>query len=60
MLNKFFDPSTPSMRKGCDGEKWKKKRKQAEAELCQAQVKLQVEMDVGVDVVVEGTLKLWL
>ena len=20
-LNKFFDPSTPSMRKGCDGEK---------------------------------------
>ena len=22
----FFDPSTPSMRKGYDGEKWKKKR----------------------------------
>ena len=21
MPNKFFDPSTPSMRKGCDGEK---------------------------------------
>ena len=20
LLNKFFDPSTPSMRKGCDGE----------------------------------------
>ena len=32
--------------------------KQAEAELCQ--VKLEVEMDVGVEVVVEGTLKLWL
>ena len=27
-INKFFDPSTPSIRKGCDGEKkkWKKKR----------------------------------
>merc|ERR1711942_354707 len=23
-LNKFFDPSTPSMRKGCDGGKTKK------------------------------------
>ena len=38
--------------------------KPAEAELCQAQVKLEVifevEMDVGVEVVVEGTLKLWL
>ena len=26
-LNKFFDPSTPSMRKGCNGEKNRKKRK---------------------------------
>ena len=38
--------------------------KQAEAELCQAQVKLEVmfevELNVGVEVVVEGTLKLWL
>ena len=25
-LNKFFDPSTHSMRKGCDGEKRKEKR----------------------------------
>ena len=25
-LNKLFDPSTPSMRKGCDREKWKKKK----------------------------------
>ena len=24
--NKFFDPSTPSMRKGCDGEEEEKKR----------------------------------
>ena len=40
------------------------KNKKAEAELCQAQVKLEVmfdvEMDVGVEVVVEGTLELWL
>ena len=39
-------------------------QKQAEAELCQAQVKLEVmfevELNVGVEVVVEGTLKLWL
>ena len=39
-------------------------QEQAEAELCQAQVKLEVmfdaEMDVGVEVVVRGTLKLWL
>ena len=41
-LNKFFDPSTPSMRKGCDGEKMEngKSGKQAGAELCQAQGKL--------------------
>ena len=26
-LNKFFDASTPSMRKGCDGEKKKKNGK---------------------------------
>ena len=26
-LNKFFDPSTPSMRKGDDGEKKVKKKK---------------------------------
>ena len=25
-LNKFFDPSTPSMRKGCDGKERKEKR----------------------------------
>ena len=25
-LNKFFDPSTPSMRKGCDGEKKMRKK----------------------------------
>ena len=24
LLNKFFDPSTPSMRKDCHGENWKK------------------------------------
>merc|ERR1712030_305998 len=28
LLNKFFDPSTPSMRKVDDGEKEKKKRKE--------------------------------
>ena len=37
---------------------------QAEAELCQAQVRLEVmfevELNVGVEVVVEGTLRLWL
>ena len=40
----FFDPSTPSMRKGRDGEKKNEKREnndkkieQAGAELCQAQ-----------------------
>ena len=29
-LNKFFDPSTPSMRKVDDGEEKKKKRKKRE------------------------------
>ena len=27
LLNKLFDPSTPSMRKGCDGEKKKSDKK---------------------------------
>ena len=27
LLNKFFDPSTPSMRKGRDGEKSEKEKK---------------------------------
>ena len=36
------------------------KTKNAEVELCQAHIKLEFEMDVGVVVVVEGTLKLWL
>ena len=42
LLNKFFDPSTPSMRKGDEGgeEKNGKKERQAWAELCQAQGKL--------------------
>ena len=43
---------------------YKKNNKQAEAELCQAQVKLEVmfevELNAGVEVVVEGILKLWL
>ena len=36
-LNKFFDPSTPSMRKGRYGEKIENNERQAGAELCQAQ-----------------------
>ena len=32
-LNKFFDPSTPSMRKVDNGEKEKKKRKRKENKL---------------------------
>ena len=48
LLNKFFDPSTPSMTKGRDGENGK------------AQVKVKVifeaEINVGVEIVVEVTL----
>ena len=41
LQNNFFDPSTPSMRKGCDIEKnGNKNEKQAGAELCQAVLKL--------------------
>ena len=29
-LNKFFDPSTPSMREGCDGESGKLEEKTSE------------------------------
>ena len=32
-LNKFFDPSTPSMKKGRDGEKKKKREKKKEKRL---------------------------
>ena len=53
-LNKFFDPSTPSMRKGRDKEK---RKEQAGAELCQAQVKLEVLVYIRVKVVVENQEK---
>ena len=39
LLHKFFDPSTPSMRKVNNGEKG---RKQAGAELGQAQLQLEL------------------
>ena len=32
LLNKFFDPSTPSMRKGCDGEEKKTRSKEKDDE----------------------------
>ena len=46
-LNKFLDPSTPSMRKVDEREKRKKKRKEklACAEMCQAQLKLGLKFD---------------
>ena len=46
LLNKFFDPSTSSMRKGCDGEEKRKEKRQAGSELCQVQHSLS-QMDLA-------------